>query len=248
MEEKKVKFVNSAGKKLSGKLFTPKGFKHTIVISNGIGTVKERWEGEYFAFVQGFVALGYRVLTFDYTGRGESEGKYTDTTLTTNIDDLNTAIDFLNDKSIILLGESFGGEAAIYIAANDRRVKALITFYAPLNMLGWEGGKRYKIAKKNGFFVGGHGKYMLALFEDDASYDLKKEIPKIKCPWLIFHGEADKYIAVSNALDGYKLATCKKKLVIYKGEKEHVFQKKTFAKSFLEIKKFLASTKRNRAL
>lgn len=236
----RITLVNGLGRRLVAKLFTPKSFRYTIIISNGIGTTKEAWEGGKFGFVEGFVGLGYRVLTFDYTGRGESEGWFTDTTLTINIDDLKTAMNYAADKNTILIGESFGGETAIYVAANDKRVRALITFYAPLTMLEWQSGKRYAIAKRKGSFVGAHGhRYTLAFFEDEKRYDIGKEASKIRCPWLIFHGGSDRSISVSDAKKFYRLAAGKKKLVIYDKE-GHVFREKGFAEAFQEIKKFLA--------
>ena len=216
MKPKKIWFKNSKGQRLAGKLWTPKKYKHTLVFAAGIGWVSAEWETTP-SWPAGFAKKGYRVLTFDFRGRGESEGDFLETTLTTNIADLTSAINFL-DSDVTLIGASFGGTASICIAAKNKRVKCLITMAAPHNLDVWLGGNRLAEAKKNGYSVGMEPwqKYSLALFVDARKYEVLEKAKMIKVPWLIIHGNKDKSIPVQQARDFYGGARCIKELQIIK--------------------------------
>jgi len=224
MKIENISFKNSKGQKLAGKLWTPAKFKHTIVLANGIGNTKDHWEE--LSWPKNLADKGFRVLTFDFRGRGQSEGKFDETTLTTNIDDLKCAIGFLNSP-IILIGQSFGGTTAICIAARDKRIRCLVTRAAANNLDEWTGGKRLAEAKKKGYTTGAEPwkKYTLELFEDMRRHKVLDKARKVKVPWLILHGDKDTNVPLHHAKDFYAAAKCEKKLAIIKGA-DHGFSSK----------------------
>lgn len=73
---------------------------------------------------------GFSVLRFDFTGNGESEGKFEEGTYTQEINDLGKAVDFmlkLGYRKICLIGYSMGGAVSIIRASSDKRINSLIT-------------------------------------------------------------------------------------------------------------------------
>lgn len=218
----RISFKNSKGQKLAGKLWTPANYKHTIILANGIGNAKEAWE-KIISWPNELAKLNYRVLTFDFRGRGESEGEFIETTLTTNIDDLKSAMNFL-DSDVLLIGQSFGGATSICIAAKDKRAKVLVTRSAALNLDEWQGGERLAEAKKKGYAIGAAPwkKYSLELFESARKHKIIEQARKIKIPWLIIHGGRDTVVPVRQAKELYAAAKCPKELAIIKGA-DHTF-------------------------
>ncbi|WP_052304015.1 alpha/beta hydrolase family protein [Cellulophaga algicola] len=60
---------------------------------------------------------GIVVLSFDFTGLGESEGDFENTNFSSNVNDLIAAADFLKNNYSppdILIGHSLGGAAVIF--------------------------------------------------------------------------------------------------------------------------------------
>ncbi|NIR43674.1 MAG: alpha/beta fold hydrolase, partial [Gemmatimonadetes bacterium] len=74
------------------------------------------------------------VLRFDFTGLGESEGDFADTTFSSNIDDLVAAAEFMErelEAPAILIGHSLGGAAVLQAAQRIPACKAVVTIAAP---------------------------------------------------------------------------------------------------------------------
>jgi putative redox protein len=74
------------------------------------------------------------VLRFDFTGLGESEGDFADTTFSSNVDDLVAAAEFLGRKyqaPAILVGHSLGGAAVLQAAHRIPASKVVVTINAP---------------------------------------------------------------------------------------------------------------------
>lgn len=220
MKTKKIWFKNSKGQTLAGELYIPEKCKGTIILLSGIGG--EDW-GDW---PNKLAELEFRVLTFNFRGRGKSEGEFIETTLATNIDDLKSAINFL-DCEVALAGGSFGGTTSICIAIKDKRVKCLITMAAAHNLDDWEGGKRLAEAKEKGFAIGSEPwkKYSLELFKDTRKHKVLEKAKNVRVPWLIVHGDKDTSVPMQQAKDLYKAAKCAKKLAIIKGA-DHDFASK----------------------
>jgi alpha/beta superfamily hydrolase len=134
MQTERLTFEGASGAKLSARLELPaderplayaifahcftctKNYKAPVNISR--------------ALAQAHVA----VLRFDFTGLGESEGDFSNTTFSSNVEDLVAAADFLEreyDAPAILIGHSLGGAAVLQAAHRLPSCQAVVTINAP---------------------------------------------------------------------------------------------------------------------
>ncbi len=77
---------------------------------------------------------GLAVLRFDFTGLGESQGDFADTTFTTNVEDVQAAAALLAaefEGPRILIGHSLGGAAVLQAAAGVPTARAVVTIGSP---------------------------------------------------------------------------------------------------------------------
>ena len=128
----KVEF-NSAGKILRGLLETPDSdvrfyalFAHCFTCGKDINSATR--------ISRALVSCGVAVLRFDFTGLGNSDGDFSNTNFSSNIDDLLAAVDFLREKYSapkLLIGHSLGGAAVLGVASKVDEVKAIATIGAP---------------------------------------------------------------------------------------------------------------------
>jgi putative redox protein len=87
---------------------------------------------------RGLTQHGIGVLRLDFRGLGESEGNFAEATLTTNVEDVIAAAEFLGREYLapaLLIGHSFGGPAVIRAAAKVASCRAVVTINSPADPL-----------------------------------------------------------------------------------------------------------------
>ena len=136
MKFKTLSFQNANGESLSGRLDLPLGavpdayaiFAHCFTCSKHTKAVA--------AVSHALSRKGIAVLRFDFTGLGDSEGDFSDTTFSSNVADLITAAGYLEAHYAapkILIGHSFGGTACLKAAGHLPGVKAVATIGSPFD-------------------------------------------------------------------------------------------------------------------
>jgi putative redox protein len=79
-------------------------------------------------------AMGIAVLRFDFTGLGHSAGEFSNTSFSSNVEDLEKAAAYLAGRGMapsLLIGHSLGGAAVIRAANRIDSVRAVATLGAP---------------------------------------------------------------------------------------------------------------------
>jgi len=134
MKSERLSFRNKGGAVLGARLDLPdRGeasefalFAHCFTCTKNlksIGNINER-----------LTESGIGVLRFDFTGLGDSEGDFSSTNFTTNVEDLQAAADFLTENygsPALLIGHSLGGAAVLQAAGSVSSTAAVVTINAP---------------------------------------------------------------------------------------------------------------------
>jgi dienelactone hydrolase len=237
MKTEKVIFKNSKGMKIVGILQTPegKGQFPAVIICHGFKGVKQQ---EHMTRIAEDLAKGgFVALRFDFTnGLGESEGDMYNLTVTGELDDLNSAIDFVKslkyvNKNIGITGASLGGFDCLLIASERSDVKCMVGLSSLFHFSKSKGmEERIKEAKEKGYAVVKSAtfnktfKISKQFFDDALGYDIESAVKKIKCPVLIIHGEKDESISLQEAKALYSSLACEKDLKIIKNA-PHTYKK-----------------------
>lgn len=128
----RVSFKSSRGLRLAGELMIPgSGGPHPIaVFAHDRGSGKANPLDR--AVARALVADGTAAFLFDFIGHGESEGTPEDCTAPQQVEDLRAAVDVLEGLDEVdaartgLAGTGSGAAAVLGLAAEDRRVRALV--------------------------------------------------------------------------------------------------------------------------
>ena len=145
-------------------------------------------------------------LRFDFTGLGNSDGDFANTNFTTNIADLNAAVQHLSRKyrpPSLLLGHSLGGAAVLALAACSDLECAVATLgapYDPAHVAHLLAGAR-KTIERDGVAevqLGGRPLRIGKSFLDDLDKG-HKTLQKFKKPLLVMHAPRDKIVGIENA-------------------------------------------------
>jgi dipeptidyl aminopeptidase/acylaminoacyl peptidase len=202
MKENSVRFGEYG---LAGVFHSPNEKTSACVITcHGLYSSKD--SEKYVGIGQRFCEEGLAVLRFDFRGCGESEGLLEETSLTGRIEDLESALNFVDGqgyKNMGVMGSSLGGTVAVLTVAKDRRIKALVTWATPYHL-----GELFR-----GDVIEG----LERLRQDVSKYDVVKALKETRCPILIVHGSLDEIVPLSHAKVLYENAKEPKDIQIIEG-------------------------------
>lgn len=178
---------------------------------------------------------GFGVLRFDFTGLGQSEGEFSDTNFSHNLEDLRIVNNYLTqhyEAPTLLVGHSLGGAAVLMAAGQLENVKAVATIGAPadpehvrhlfdhhIDDLLSKGQAEIRI--------GGRKFMMKKQFLDDLQmHSLKGTLQNMRKPLLILHSPQDTIVDISNAAQIYQSARHPKSFVSLDGADHLLSEKK----------------------
>ncbi|MBQ9804893.1 MAG: alpha/beta fold hydrolase [Clostridia bacterium] len=188
----------SGKNRLQGYVYGEKNDMGLIVFAHGLGSGHEYYMQEILSFVD----RGWRVLAYDATGSGESEGKGT-VGLVQSARDLHAALTYVESETaftglpICLVGHSWGGYAVTAGLFFEHRVTASVSLapycdptdmmlhFASKNMGKW--AKRLRIPVKIN---------MLLTFGKHYNLTAIDGINKSCVPVLLIHGTQDEMIPI----------------------------------------------------
>jgi uncharacterized OsmC-like protein/fermentation-respiration switch protein FrsA (DUF1100 family) len=215
MKNQRITFPGADGSQLSARLSLPPGgevvacalFAHCFTCSKDLKAAVNISR----ALTQQRIA----VLRFDFTGLGESEGDFADTTFSSNIEDLIAAAEYLRreyEAPAILVGHSLGGAAVLQAAAQIESVRAVATIGAPFDPVHvkhlFEGsldeieaqGEAEVLLAGRRFTVGRQ------FVRDLDGHRMAEAIGGLGRPLLIFHSPVDQVVGIDNAALIFKAA------------------------------------------
>ncbi len=222
MATKVLTFPGAHGNELSGRLETPADgralgyalFAHCFTCGKNLKAVVN--------VSRSLTASGLAVLRFDFTGLGESEGDFADTTFSSNVADLEAAARVLTsefDAPQLLVGHSLGGAAVLHAAKSLPSVRAVVTIGAPsapdhvlrllrdsIDEIEEDGSAQVEVAGRTFRIKRG--------FLDDLDRArMTKAASELGRPLLIMHSPLDNIVGIENAQELYHQAKHPKSFV-----------------------------------
>ena len=179
---------------------------------------------------------GIATCRFDFFGQGESEGPFEHITLTTALDQAQSALAHVRAQGFCrlgLMGSSFGGLVAVLLAAQQSDLRALalkcpvMDFPETLRLeFGDERMAHWKQHNEIPNVLGGPRSVALQyrLYEDCLAFDAYKAAASIQAPTLIVQGGCDELVPSHQSQTLYDLLTGIKRLDILQGA-DHGFTK-----------------------
>lgn len=226
MTQEKLTFTGESGDELVGRLdipddSEPRGyvlFAHCFTGSKdvlaGVRIAKALW------------LRGFAVFRFDFTGLGESEGDFANTTFSSNVGDLVAAASFLRENHeapSVLIGHSLGGAAVLAAAGKIPEARAVCTIGAPADpehVVHHFSDARSEIetAGEAEVSIGGRSfRIKRSFLEDIEAHALEDSIRDMRKALLIFHSPVDDVVGIENAQRIYAAARHPKSFVCLDG-------------------------------
>lgn len=236
--EQSVHFHNLQGEKLVGTLHLPKRpagfgvvFAHCFTCSRHTRIIRQTCDE--------LASEGFLALRFDFSGNGQSEGEFAESTYSKQIIEMKIASEFIAEKGarrIGLAGHSMGAVIAVLTAATGLDINAPKAVCALAGRLSGLNANRFlnprqlkKLHETGRVSFASRGRSLelpTTFFADAKQYDLPEIIQSFKIPLMIVHGDADEVIPAQEAYLAEKLNPEMTKLAVIPGA-DHMFSNDT---------------------
>lgn len=221
MPAQKIEFPGSAGTPLAARLDLPDAPARAYALFAHCFTCSKDTKAATY-ITKALVEAGIAVLRFDFTGLGSSEGDFSNTNFSSNIEDLVAAAAWLRTHHAapaILVGHSLGGAAVLAAAERIPEALALATVGAPFDpahVAKQFGAAAGAIAQEGAAQVSLAGRAFTIrkqFLDDLTSQSPAARIGKLKRALLVFHSPTDATVDIHNAQEIYLAAKHPKSFV-----------------------------------
>jgi len=203
----RITFENESGIKLAAALELPDRptntfalFAHCFTCGKDIAAASR--------IARTLAANNIGVLRFDFTGLGSSDGDFSNTNFSSNIEDLLSAAQYLRDHHTapqLLVGHSLGGTAVLNAAGDIPECKAVVSIGAPatadhvmklfvqdIEKIESEGSAEVNLA-------GRHFHIKQQFIADLKAQSVENQTSKLRKALLIFHSPQDDTVSIEQA-------------------------------------------------
>ncbi len=250
---KNIIIPGSAGKPISLDIFFIKGDEKlpVVIYAHGFNGFKD-W-GNFDLISKQFAAKGFVFVKFNFSHNGTSPSSpeefvdldaFGNNNYSKQLEDLDRVINWVCDplntyhahidsNKISLIGHSMGSGIAILHAANDKRIKKLISWAGISECkTPWGGWPQEKMQEwiETGvqYYLNGRTKQQMPLYfqlyedyiQNEERFSIANAIQKIDIPILICHGSLDNAVPVEKAFELKQWQPSAKLFIL---ESDHVF-------------------------
>jgi len=199
-----------------------------VIFAHGFKGFKD-W-GTHNLVADYFVRNGFKYLKFNFSHNGTTPDSpvdfadltaFSDNTFSIELEDLDTIIDFACSGSgmavadgVFLIGHSMGGGISIIEAAEDNRIKKLVTMasisgfrnlWPKQTEVQWRlQGIIYMHNSRTGQQMPVKSTLLDDLDKHPLRLDIAAKAAEITQPWLLMHGEADQTVPLAHAQELHK--------------------------------------------
>ena len=185
----------------------PEDATHVVVIGHGVTANKDRdWARELAGKIEERLGSeGVGAVRFSFSGNGESEGEFGDSTISKEVADLGAVLDALDGKQLAYVGHSMGAAVGVLAAALDARIRWLVSL---AGMVHTDEFARRKfgdlVPDAPGALMWDKPECPLSSRFIDDMRDVGttlSEAERIEVPWLLLHGSDDSVVPIADTLD-----------------------------------------------
>ena len=199
-----------------------------VILGHGVTGNKDRPLLQ--AVADGLTAKGWPCIRFSFSGNGESEGVFEDSTISKEMEDLRAVLNTVpQEKRIAYVGHSMGAAVGVLTARKSMAVQALVSLAGMVRTADFLDKQFGDVTPGEGKMWGEEDCPLSTTFANDMRGigDVLGAAGEIVQPWLFIHGTEDDVVPLADSHDAYAAAKSEKRLMEIPGE-GHSFSKESY--------------------
>ena len=198
--------------------------KAIVVIAHGVTGNKDR--PFIIALAEALANAGINALRISFSGNGASGGRFVDSCISKEVDDLGAVLDAVQENypTIGCIGHSMGGAVGVLRTSRDARVRFLVSLAGMVNTAEFSQREFGMVTPGKGFMWDDEQCPLSQTYVDDLAKigSVVGRAKDIKVPWLLVHGSEDDVVPIGDSREIFAQANQPKQLVELAGS-NHVF-------------------------
>jgi uncharacterized protein len=231
--EQQIQFANHLGEILAGTLHQPEQPWVGAVVAGHCFTCS-RHTGIIRRICSDLSKDGFTVLRFDFSGNGQSQGVFEQSTWSKQILEMEAAVNLMKDQGadwIGLIGHSLGAAIALLTARQNDSIAAVCRVAGRIS----PSRPNYFLTPPQQQILAATGQVEFSsrgrqlnikreFFDDAETHDLIAATRSLSIPMLVVHGDQDDVIPVSEAYLAHKTNPQRVELIVVDGG-DHMFSR-----------------------
>lgn len=199
--------------------------KNIVILGHGVTGNKDRpFIG---ALADKLTDWGIPALRFSFSGNGNSGGRFTESTISKEVEDLGAVLDTLSNYAVCYVGHSMGGTVGVLRASQDDRIRILVSLAGMVHTQTFAETEFGDVTPGAGFMWNEPNCPLSQTYMDDM-IQIKTVVnlaSQIKTPWLFVHGTEDHVVPLKDSREIFNKANEPKELIEIEGA-DHGFSEK----------------------
>jgi alpha-beta hydrolase superfamily lysophospholipase len=199
-----------------------KSSQHIVVLGHGVTGNKDR--PFLVELADNLSNAGIPTIRFSFSGNGNSDGEFTQSTISKEIGDLASVLDVLDNHIICYVGHSMGSAVGVLSASQDNRIKLLVSLAGMVETKAFAQREFGDVTPDKGFMWDEPTCPLSQAYMDDLTQinTVVDCASKISVPWLLVHGTEDDVVLIEDSQKIYAQANEPKELLTIE-DANHVF-------------------------
>jgi uncharacterized protein len=183
-----------------------------VIIGHGVTANKDR--PQLLALAEGLSERGWPCMRISFSGNGDSEGRFEDSTITKELGDLSAVLDTVPDwVRVAYIGHSMGSAVGVLTASRDLRIQLLVSLAGMTHPAAFY-EREFGALTPGSDVMWDEPEHPLSRAFADDMREIDSILPaaaSIVQPWLLIHGTDDDVVPVQDGRDAYEAAPGMKK-------------------------------------
>lgn len=173
-----------------------------VILGHGVTGNKDR--PLLVAVANHLAQEGWPCLRISFSGNGDSEGSFTDSNISKEVDDLTAVLDqWAPGKRVAYIGHSMGGAVGALTVARDERLRVLVSLAGMVHTKEFAEREFGDVAPDEGCMWDEPDCPLSQSYMDDLSSieHTTNAISGVRTPWLLLHGTEDDVVFPADSED-----------------------------------------------